>query len=86
MADPEQKRLSDEDRDALQHLLAGTCMSVPDALEQLGLDVTEAVASDQLLAGPVGIEMCGVCEWWHWCHDLTHNESSGHSVCESCAE
>ena len=68
------------EREGLKHKFAGPCMSVEDALGLLDLDGDYDGADDQLLDGAEGVELCAGCDWWHWWHELTFNESDGRSL------
>lgn len=79
-------RLDDAALDHLKHHLIGTCLSLDEALENLGLAVSIEIAEDHLLDGAVSMERCSGCEWWLESNQLEYDEARGSGCCEQCRD
>ncbi|MDU8350952.1 hypothetical protein RYA05_03475 [Pseudomonas syringae pv. actinidiae] len=66
--------------------LRGSCKSVGDAVEALGLgdSVDESDLEGQLLE--VETELCVHCNWWHEVCELQYSEKDGGGLCQQCCD
>lgn len=70
---------------ALADALQGTCMSIEDGCEQVGIDHDAmTVEEHQELDGLVFL--CDQCGWWCEACEANENPGGGGDLCDDCAE
>lgn len=71
--------LTQQQLNGLADKLRGTCTTISEAIERLGISELDALDAEDLLLD-VNCEQCQHCGWWFECHEL--NEGRG---CDDCA-